>query len=162
MKVRCEADWKAVDHITLVANITRNQIRRLWEEGISTVRGLAALPAASRVPGIQPDTLDRLRHQAVLQIAKRDTDTNHVETLPAPAGKGVARLPRPDAEDIFFDMEGAQFFGIMAQIPVKKARQRPHAASWSGKHQVIGCDPNPNRLISFYLPSVKFGTSNSF
>src|SRR5712671_5016254 len=61
---RCEAGWEAADHLTLVANITRNQIRRLWEGGISTVRMLAALPSGSRVPGIQSETLDRLRHQA--------------------------------------------------------------------------------------------------
>ena len=109
-KGRCEADWEAADHLTLVANISRNQIRRIWDEGISTVRGLAALAAGSRVPGIQPDTLDRLRHQATLQIAKRDTGCNQVETLPVAAGKGFARLPRPDTGDIFFDMEGAQFF----------------------------------------------------
>jgi predicted RecB family nuclease len=107
---RCEADWAAADHLTLVAHITRHQIRRLWEGGISTVRALAALPAGSRVPGIQPDTLERLRHQATLQTAKRDTDANYVETLPVVAWKGFARLPHPDAGDIFFDMEGAQFF----------------------------------------------------
>jgi uncharacterized protein len=109
-KGRCDSQWEAADHLTLVANITRNQIRRLWDVGISTVRSLAALPAGSRVPGIQPDTLNRLRHQATLQIAKRDTGTNQAEKLPAAAGKGFARLPRPDAGDIFFDMEGAQFF----------------------------------------------------
>jgi predicted RecB family nuclease len=106
---RCEADWTAADHLTLVANITRHQIRRLWEGGISNVRALTALPAGSRVPGIQPNTLERLRHQATLQTAKRDNDANYVETLPVVAGKGFARLPRPDAGDIFFDMEGAQF-----------------------------------------------------
>jgi predicted RecB family nuclease len=107
---RCEAGWEAADHLTLVANITRNQIRRLWEGGISTVRMLAALPAGSRVAGIQPETFGRLRHQATLQTAKRDTDADYVETLPVVAGKGFARLPRPDAADIFFDMESAQFF----------------------------------------------------
>jgi predicted RecB family nuclease len=107
---RCEAGWEAADHLTLVAYITRNQIRRLWEAGISTVRALATLPAGSRVPGIQPDTFSRLRHQAALQTAKRETDANYVETLPLIPGKGFARLPRPDAGDIFFDMEGAQFF----------------------------------------------------
>ena len=106
---RCEADWEAADHLSLVANITRHQIRRLWEGGISTVRALSSLAAGSRVPGIQPDTLDRLRHQAVLQTAKRTTGVNYVETLPVVAGKGFARLPRPDPGDIFFDMEGAQF-----------------------------------------------------
>jgi predicted RecB family nuclease len=71
---RCEADWEATDHLTLVARITRHQIRRLWEAGILTVRTLAALPAGSRVPGVHLDTLNRLRHQATLQTANRDTD----------------------------------------------------------------------------------------
>ena len=106
---RCKVDWEAADHLTLVANITRNQIRRLWEGGISTVRTLAALPLGSRVPGIQPDTFDQLRHQATLQIAKRDTNADYVETLPLVTGKGFARLPRPDVGDIFFDMEGTWF-----------------------------------------------------
>jgi predicted RecB family nuclease len=109
-KGRCEADWEAADHLTLVANITRHQIRRLWEAGISTVRSLAARPAGSRVPGIQPDTLNRLQHQATLQTAKRDTKANYVEALPVVAGKGFARLPRPDPGDVFFDMEGYPFF----------------------------------------------------
>ncbi len=52
----------------------------------------------------------RLQHQATLQTAKRDTGANYVETLPVVAGKGFARLPRPHAGDIFFDMEGSQFF----------------------------------------------------
>jgi predicted RecB family nuclease len=95
---------------TLVARITRHQIRRLWEAGIPTVRTVAALPAGSRVPGIHLDTLDRLRHQATLQTAKRDTGANYVETLALIPGKGFTRLPRPHTGDIFFDMEGAQFF----------------------------------------------------
>src|ERR1700730_14684359 len=107
---RCDAGWEAADHLTLVANITRNQIARLWEAGISTVRALAALPAGSRVAGIQSETLIRLRHQATLQTAKRDTGADYVETLSVVAGKGFARLPLPHAGDIFFDMEGSQFF----------------------------------------------------
>jgi predicted RecB family nuclease len=107
---RCEADWEGTDHLTLVANITRHQIRRLWEAGISTVRGLAALPEGSRVPGIQQDTLNRLQHQTTLQIAKRDTGEYQHHPLQTIPGKGFARLPRPDPGDIFFDMEGYPFF----------------------------------------------------
>ncbi len=101
-KSRCEADWEAADHLTLVANITGNQIRRLRDARISTVRALAASPAGTRIAGIRPDTLDRLRRQAALQIARRDTDVDHVETLPVASGKGFARLPRPDARDSLF------------------------------------------------------------
>ncbi len=106
----CRTGWEEADHLTLVANITRHQIRRFWEAGISTVRSLATLPAASRVPGVQTDTLNRLRHQATLQTAKHDTNANYVETLPLIPGRGFARLPRPDPGDIFFDMEGYPFF----------------------------------------------------
>jgi predicted RecB family nuclease len=106
---RCEADWEATDHLTLVARITRHQIRRLWEAGISTVRMLAAPPTGSRVPGIQSDTLDRLRHQATLQTAKRDTDANCRDTA-GRGGKGVRPAAASPRGDIFFDMGGAQFF----------------------------------------------------
>jgi predicted RecB family nuclease len=64
------SDRLAADHLTLVANITRHQIRRLWDARISTVRTLTALPVSSRVPGIQPETCNRLRHQATLQIVE--------------------------------------------------------------------------------------------
>ena len=106
----CQTGWETADHLTLVANITRNQIRRLWDGGISTVRGLAALPLGSRIPGIQPDTLIRLQHQATLQIVKGDTGENQYQLLPPAPGKGFARLPGPNRGDIFFDMEGYPFF----------------------------------------------------
>jgi predicted RecB family nuclease len=109
-KGRCETDWETADHLTLVANITRHQIRRFWEAGISTVRTLAALPGGSRVLGIQPDTLHRLRDQAALQITKRDTGQNQCQLLPPAPRKGFARLPQPNPGDIFFDMEGYPFF----------------------------------------------------
>jgi predicted RecB family nuclease len=106
----CESHWEAIDHLSLVANITRNQQGRLCDAGISTVRALAGLPAGSKVSRVQPETLDRLQHQAALQIIKRDTDQNQLEVLPAAPGKGFARLPRPNAGDVFFDMEGYPFF----------------------------------------------------
>jgi len=109
-KSRCEGDWESIDHLTLVANITRHQSRRLWDAGISTVRMLAAIPAGSRVPGIQPDTLNRLQQQATLQIARRDTAENQCQLLPPTQGKGFNRLPKPDPGDIFFDIEGYPFF----------------------------------------------------
>jgi predicted RecB family nuclease len=105
-KGHCEADWEAADHLTLVARITRHQIRRLWEAGIPTVRTLAALSAGSRVPGIHLDTLNRLRHQATLQTVKRDTDANYVETLPLIPGKGFTRLPRPRPKSTRLDCAG--------------------------------------------------------
>jgi predicted RecB family nuclease len=107
---RCEAEWDTAEHLSLVANITRHQIRRLREAGILNLGMLAALPSGSRVSGIQPETVEKLRDQAALQVAKRDTGQNRYSLLPSIPGKGFARLPRPDPGDIFFDIEGYPFY----------------------------------------------------
>jgi predicted RecB family nuclease len=106
----CETHWEIIDHLSLIANISRSQRGRLCEADISTVRSLATSPSGWKVPRIQAETLDRLQHQAALQIAKRDTGQNQLELLPLAEGKGLARLPRPNPGDVFFDMEGYPFF----------------------------------------------------
>jgi len=73
---RCEADWEASDHLSLVANISRNQRSRLCDAGVSTVRALAALPVSTKISRVQPETVTRLQSQAALHIAKRDTGEN--------------------------------------------------------------------------------------
>src|SRR5207237_8062905 len=101
---QCAAEWDAQDHLSLVANITRIQIAKLQAAGINSVRALAA--AADRVANMQPETLAKLKHQALLQTVKRQTGENRCEILAALPGKGFARLPQPDPGDLFFDMEG--------------------------------------------------------
>jgi predicted RecB family nuclease len=102
----CSAQWKKDDHLTLVANISRSQSTRLQQAGIKTVAGLAALPPKAHIPDLHPLTLDRLRSQASLQDQKRQTGQNKLELLASESGKGFARLPKPRAGDLFFDMEG--------------------------------------------------------
>jgi predicted RecB family nuclease len=105
-KERCEAEWEANGHLSLVANINRTQIEKLRAAGVSTLRQLAALSEGSRIPNLQPDTLARLRAQARLQVARLDIGQNQHEVLPPFTGRGFARLPQPDPGDLFFDMEG--------------------------------------------------------
>ena len=107
---QCGAAWEAIDHLSLVANIARSQARKLRAGGINTVRGLAVCEAPAAAFAIQPQTLDRLRGQARLQVEKRDTGENRFEVLPALPGKGFARLPVPNPGDIFFDMEGLPIY----------------------------------------------------
>jgi predicted RecB family nuclease len=102
----CTAEWEKSDHLSLVANINRGQIDKLRAANINTLRQLAAVPAATRIPNLQSDTLVRLRAQAALQVARRDTGKNQHEMLPPQPGRGFARLPKPDPGDLFFDMEG--------------------------------------------------------
>lgn len=109
-KDRCEAEWEGTEHLSLVANINRSQIEKLRAGGVSTLRQLAVLKDGIRIPNLQSDTLTRLRSQARLQVTRRDTGKNSHELLPPLPGRGFARLPKPDAGDLFFDMEGDPFY----------------------------------------------------
>ena len=103
---RCEEQWDKADHLSRVARLTTIQSRKLRSAGITTLEGLARLPADATVPKIQPETLARIRSQASLQFTKRATGKNEVEVLPLEERRGFARLPKPDQGDLFFDMEG--------------------------------------------------------
>src|ERR1019366_1258474 len=62
-------------------------------------------------PRIGVDTLKRLREQAGLQLHKKRTGEDRVELiLPFEPARGFNRLPRPDPNDLFFDMEGDPHF----------------------------------------------------
>ncbi len=103
---RCEQEWEAADHLSLVAQITRGQIEKLRAAGVTTMAGLAALAETDSVSKVQPDTLTRLRSQARLQDDKRRDGVNRREVLPLVQGRGFARLPAPNAGALYFDMEG--------------------------------------------------------
>jgi predicted RecB family nuclease len=108
--VRCEDEWDKGDHLSLVANISRVQMTKLRAEGVTTLRQLASLDLSRRVPKLQSETLVRLRSQAALQAARRAGGSPQAEVLALIPQKGFARLPLPDAGDIFFDMEGDPVF----------------------------------------------------
>ncbi|PRD68111.1 nuclease [Malikia spinosa] len=96
------------DHLSQVANITRLQVKKLETAGVSTLQALATLPAGAAISKLLPQTLEKLRHQARLQYQGRQTGQRHLEVLPQVDDelRGFARLPRPAAGDLFFDMEG--------------------------------------------------------
>lgn len=96
-----------VNHIALIANITRTQINRLAASGICTVEQLiAATPSQSE--NIQKDTFLKLQKQALLQ---RNTngqipplfEINHFEHQ---HHLGLSLLPPHSDKDVFFDIEG--------------------------------------------------------
>ena len=106
----CQAEWEAADHLSIVAGLSRGQAEALREAGIADLVALATLAPGRAVAGIQPETLERLRHQARLQESQRATGVRNYELLDAEPGRGLARLPRPDPGDMFFDMEGDPLF----------------------------------------------------
>jgi predicted RecB family nuclease len=108
---RCEHEWQTSDHLSLVASIGRTQRKRLCAAGVTTLTALAHLDHTA-VPRLQPETLDRLRSQARLQLHKRTTNENRFELLPLQPRRGFARLPEPDEGDLFFDMEGDPVYSM--------------------------------------------------
>jgi uncharacterized protein len=100
----CAERWKDDDHLNQVAGITRTQIKRLHAEGVRTLFSLSH--SKTETP-----SLARLQSQARLQLERRETGQPKYDVLPLdPDGRrGFHRLPRPDAGDVFFDMEGDPF-----------------------------------------------------
>ena len=107
----CEARRVADDHLCQVANIRRGQTIKLQAAQVTTLAALANLSSGARIPKLAADTLTRLRQQARLQLEGRLSGQGKLELLALdPDGKrGFARMPRFDAGDLFFDMEGDPF-----------------------------------------------------
>lgn len=97
-----------LDHLSLVANITRGQIRKLNQAGIGSVHELAGTDL-TYIPKLPPAVFDRVREQADLQVRSRDLETPLFRVVPPPSEdlrKGFALLPPPSRLDVFFDIEG--------------------------------------------------------
>ena len=104
----CEERRLQDDHLCQVANISRLQIKKLESSGVKTLEALATLSSSASVPKMGAETLEKLRHQALLQFQARVSGKRQLELLPLADGelRGFARLPKPATGDLFFDMEG--------------------------------------------------------
>jgi uncharacterized protein len=99
------------DHLSLVANIRRDQRKRLVELTLPTVAALAAAPQNTDTRPMPAERFSLLRHQAGLQVESRTSGQpahRHLEPEPA---LGYARLPDPSPGDVFFDLEGDPYIG---------------------------------------------------
>jgi predicted RecB family nuclease len=97
------------DHLSLVAWMRRDQVKVFEAAGIST---LAQLATATRPAEMQQATFERLHRQAALQFRARETGQLYYELLDPPLTEGFGALPAPAVGDVFFDMEGDQFFEL--------------------------------------------------
>jgi uncharacterized protein len=105
----CERRWHDDDHLSLVANIRRDQVDRLNAVSVETVARLASIDP-SRRPGIGEIAMRRLQHQAALQTEFSRTGRHRYELLPLDERTGFRLLPQPSEGDVFFDMEGDPYF----------------------------------------------------
>ena len=105
----CREEWRRADDLQLVASLGRGHAERLHAAGIGTVEALAAADPEAAVTGLAPAVVERLVHQARLQLVERRTGRSaHRLLRPAP-GRGLAALPVPSPGDVFFDIEGDPF-----------------------------------------------------
>jgi predicted RecB family nuclease len=105
----CERRWQEADHLSLVADIRRDQVERLNAVGVETVAGLADIDVSRRI-GIGDVALGRLRQQAALQTEFRITSRHRYELLPLDERTGFRLLPQSSEGDVFFDMEADPYF----------------------------------------------------
>jgi len=101
------------DHLSLVAGIRRDQIAKLEAVDVATLAALAHGSDEARPQRLVPETYGNLRGQAAEQHRYRvarsmDAAATHSYSFREPADPscGFARLPKPAAGDIFFDIEG--------------------------------------------------------
>lgn len=104
----CEDKRLKDDHLCQVANVSGLQIKKLQASDVMTLEALGTLPLETKIPKMAAETLEKLHRQARLQLLARQSGENQLELLPqeVDAIRGLARLPRSDAGDLFFDMEG--------------------------------------------------------
>ncbi|MDP3506572.1 MAG: helicase, partial [Candidatus Melainabacteria bacterium] len=95
------------DDLSRVANIRKTQIKRLSQNGITTLRALAESTAAY-LPKMNQSTFETLRDQAKIQVASIGLPKPKYEPISQSENsrRGLASLPPPSPHDIWFDMEG--------------------------------------------------------
>ena len=98
---------KQADHLSLIATITKSQIKKLNKSGIYTVQEIIDTNR-NVIKGINNEVLARLKTQAKIQKDSIDKDTPLYRILPHELNKktGLALLPPASSLDIYFDIEG--------------------------------------------------------
>jgi len=94
-------------HLSLVANITRSQIKRLEGAGITTIDNIAETELAN-IPKLNRHIFERLKAQAQIQISSEGQDKPSFKILPHEGRRalGLSLLPPASSNDVFFDIEG--------------------------------------------------------
>ncbi|MDQ6929212.1 MAG: TM0106 family RecB-like putative nuclease [Candidatus Eremiobacteraeota bacterium] len=114
--VRCRQQRDDEDHLSLVARIRRDQIKKLEASDITTLAALALATLEQRPLSMAEPTFNVLARQARLQHRQREAFSKNgthdgskyfYELLdPKIEQAGFALLPQPAPGDVYFDMEG--------------------------------------------------------
>lgn len=101
----CQDQRKELNHLQLVAGITKANIESLSKAGVKTVAQLAKLQTG--VEKLTQAQVEKLSRQARLQQHTYDTGENVIEVIDSEI---LEALPAPNRGDLFFDLEGFTYF----------------------------------------------------
>jgi predicted RecB family nuclease len=110
----CDARRRADDHLSLVADIRRQQQDQFEAWNVGTMAKLASLqiPLEEKPRHGSREAYVRVREQARVQVEGRTKNQLVHELLrPVAEGMGFCRLPEPSRGDVFMDFEGDPFVG---------------------------------------------------
>jgi predicted RecB family nuclease len=110
----CDAQRRADDHLSLVADIRRQQRDQFeaWDARTMTKLSALPIPLKERPRHGSKQTYENRREQARVQVEGRTKQRLVHELLqPVAEGMGFCRLPEPSAGDVFMDFEGDPFVG---------------------------------------------------
>lgn len=103
----CDEEWGPHDLIR-IHRLSSNQRALLRDHAIDSTKALATAADVDRPPGMASATFERLRSQAAVQTGTRP----YALVIPQAASSGLASIPAPDPDDIYFDLEGDPFAGM--------------------------------------------------
>lgn len=106
----CDKKRHVDDHLSLVAGIRTLHIEELKKQKIDTLEKLANAAKIEKPERGNKETFIRKQEQAKVQLDGRIKDQLTYKLLPIEAGRGLNRLPEPNAGDIYFDIEGDAFY----------------------------------------------------
>jgi predicted RecB family nuclease len=92
------------DHLSQIAGISRAQIKKLEQAGVTTCAQLIELKDF-RIPGFNPTVVANLQAQAEIQ-RKSNGQIPPLYKILTPKNSGLALLPPASPLDVFFDIEG--------------------------------------------------------
>lgn len=106
----CDKRRHEDDHLSLVAGIRSLHIEELKSQSIHTLEQFAEAKKIEKPKRGNKETFIKKQDQAKIQLEGRVKDQLLHNLLPIEAGRGLNRLPEPNEGDIYFDIEGDNFY----------------------------------------------------
>ncbi|MDC0054427.1 TM0106 family RecB-like putative nuclease [Candidatus Pelagibacter sp.] len=104
----CEKKWEDEDHLNQIANIRKDQIRKIEKHGIKTLKKFSKLKETEKIKELNPSIFKKHLSQAKLLIKSKESGKPEYKILPLVTERGFNKLPKPavSGQDLYFDIEG--------------------------------------------------------